>query len=268
MSKKQRRMKRLGISTAARRQAERPRKCGTSWLTSLPRMAVVLASAPCWTNTPGQAGQCQAGCPPEAGGRPSDDGCFAGHTRRNSAPAWRNVLTHLGCRFGKSSVIRASHELHRDYSLAEVVRTRAHDAKRRAHRDIPFIIVYTKPSLPSLSVAIIAIPHCPGCPSAAEDVVEILLFLERIHARPKALMGIGHQFAFVNEALERRLDQLFAGVNVIENLLPKTKNPPLILAPDFPICSMLFTAPSAPCRPHGNWREALHSQSRLYSRCS
>ena len=117
--------------------------------------------------------------------------------------------------------------------------------------------------------SMVTIPHGPRGLSAAEQIFEVLLFLERIHARPIALMGIGHQFAFANETLERRLDQLLTIVNVTENLLPKNHESTVNPGARFPdMLNARHYSALAPYRSDGSSREALHSQSRLYSRCS
>src|SRR4029077_6613113 len=61
----------------------------------------------------------------------------------------------------------------------------------------------------SLLDFVLMIPHCPRRTTSAEDVLKVLLFLEGVHAGPIAVMRVGHQLAFVNEALKRLFNQLF-----------------------------------------------------------
>ena len=54
VSKKQHRLRRLGISTAERQAAERPGQVWSwNFVTDRPKMEAVFASSRCWTNTPG-----------------------------------------------------------------------------------------------------------------------------------------------------------------------------------------------------------------------
>src|SRR5208282_4266572 len=64
----------------------------------------------------------------------------------------------------------------------------------------PFIVV---------SLALF-LPDDPRRLSLSEHVFEVLLFLERVHARPIAVMREGHELAFGDEAPERFLDQFLS----------------------------------------------------------
>ena len=89
------------------------------------------------------------------------------------------------------------------------------------------------------------IPHRPRRITSAEEVLKVLLFLERVHAGPIAVMRVGHQLAFVNEALKRLFNQLFPIVQVVENFLPQDHVP---------------TVDS--CTGLGNVRDAIHHSVR------
>src|SRR5215475_14915639 len=80
-------------------------------------------------------------------------------------------------------------------------------------------------SVTHCSDSFFVIPDSPRCVSTTEHVFKVLLFLERIHARPKALMRISHQLAFANQTLERLFYQFFTVTHVIENFLPQDHKP-------------------------------------------
>src|SRR5438552_1356169 len=67
------------------------------------------------------------------------------------------------------------------------------------------------------------IPYLPGSVPGCMKIVQVLLFLKRIHAGPKTLMGIGDELPFGDQAVIRLLDQILAFLDVIENLAAKGK---------------------------------------------
>src|SRR5690242_1606387 len=61
-------------------------------------------------------------------------------------------------------------------------------------------------------------PDLPWRIALGVHALERLQILEGIDAAPEALVVVRHQLALGDEALERRLDQLLAGLDVVEDL--------------------------------------------------
>src|SRR5262245_1485932 len=61
-------------------------------------------------------------------------------------------------------------------------------------------------------------PHLPRSLAPGVHVVEGLLLLECVHTRPEPLVAVGDQLLEANEALEGFLHELFAVLDVIEDL--------------------------------------------------
>src|SRR6267378_2665470 len=67
------------------------------------------------------------------------------------------------------------------------------------------------------------LPHLPRDLTARVEVLEKLLVLERVQARPEAVIGIREQLARGGEAFERLLDQFLARPHPVEDLLAKNE---------------------------------------------
>src|SRR5262249_22403830 len=66
--------------------------------------------------------------------------------------------------------------------------------------------------------ALLAIlPHFPGGRAGSPQVFEFLFVFERVHGSPKSVVGIANQLLFVDEALERTVDEFLFFANVIED---------------------------------------------------
>src|SRR4051794_8112746 len=60
-------------------------------------------------------------------------------------------------------------------------------------------------------------PDRPGWRSPVVERLEILLVLQRVHRGPEALIRVGDQLLVGDESLERLLDELLAGLDVVED---------------------------------------------------
>ena len=69
------------------------------------------------------------------------------------------------------------------------------------------------------------IPNLPWRVTGSMQVVQMLLFLEGIHARPKAFVGIGNELLLRNQPMKRLINKVFPFLDVIEYLTPKNKEP-------------------------------------------
>src|SRR5512134_620553 len=65
------------------------------------------------------------------------------------------------------------------------------------------------------------LPDLPGRLAARQQVLEALLVLEGVHARPEAVVGVSAQLALRDQAAERLDHQLLAGLDVVEDLAPE-----------------------------------------------
>src|SRR5437870_4666746 len=77
------------------------------------------------------------------------------------------------------------------------------------------------------------IPHRPWCSSLAENLIQLLLFLESIHAAPKTIMRKGDQLLVLNQTVKGLLDQFLPVFHVAKNLAPKNEKSPVDPVPGF-----------------------------------
>src|SRR5437762_3153929 len=63
------------------------------------------------------------------------------------------------------------------------------------------------------------LPHFPGSLAATVHVVQHLLIFEGIHAAPEPVVAVGKKLLLLDQSLKRLLNQFFATVHEIENLL-------------------------------------------------
>ena len=68
-------------------------------------------------------------------------------------------------------------------------------------------------------------PHLPRRPAAGRQRLQVVLVLQGVHRRPEALVRIGDQLAALDQALERLFDELFAVVDVVEDLAAEDEEP-------------------------------------------
>src|SRR5262245_6755201 len=73
---------------------------------------------------------------------------------------------------------------------------------------------------PKVTVAPVELPHLPANLTTRVQVLEQLFVLERVHASPEAVVGIGEQPARSGEPLKWLLDQFLAGFHPVKNLRP------------------------------------------------
>src|SRR5688500_5012412 len=87
-------------------------------------------------------------------------------------------------------------------------------------------------------------PDFPGRAAAGVDVFEQLALLEGVHAGPEAVVGIGDELPFGGQALERLLDEILAGADVIEDVLVEDEVPPVDAHPHvLDVADALHAAP-------------------------
>ena len=55
------------------------------------------------------------------------------------------------------------------------------------------------------------------------QIFQMLLFLESIHAGPESVVRIGQKLTISDQAMKRFFHQVFAFLDVIENLAPEDK---------------------------------------------
>src|SRR5882672_530748 len=65
----------------------------------------------------------------------------------------------------------------------------------------------------------VGLPHFPRGHTAAIQALEMLPVLERVHARPEAIIPVADQLLFFHQPLERLIDKFLFLANVIEDLL-------------------------------------------------
>src|SRR5678815_176631 len=78
------------------------------------------------------------------------------------------------------------------------------------------------------------IPHGPGSSSFPKNLIQLLLFLECVHASPKTIMRKRDQLLILNQAMERLLDQFLAIFHVAKNLTAKNEESPVDPIARFP----------------------------------
>jgi hypothetical protein len=65
----------------------------------------------------------------------------------------------------------------------------------------------------------------PGCAAALEENVEPLLGLDRVHRLPEAVVGVSEKLASLDQARERLLDEVLAGLDRIEDVPSEHEEP-------------------------------------------
>src|SRR4029079_7065016 len=68
------------------------------------------------------------------------------------------------------------------------------------------------------------LPHFPWRVPRVVDVGQLLLLLERVHA-PASMVLIGNELTLGDETREGFQDELFTGLDVLEDLRPENKEP-------------------------------------------
>src|SRR2546427_2312457 len=71
------------------------------------------------------------------------------------------------------------------------------------------------------------IPDGPRCLPPGIHIVEPLLVLERVHARPKARVRVGEESVLLDQATEGRLDELITRLHDVKDVPPEDEEPPI-----------------------------------------
>src|ERR1022692_3955104 len=90
------------------------------------------------------------------------------------------------------------------------------------------------------------LPHLPGSIPTRVEILQLLLFLERVHARPKPVVLVADEAVLSDQPLEGFYDQFFSVAKVLKDVFAESE----ISAIDPQTCvgNMLDTADQVACQ--------------------